>query len=177
VPPSARGEEIEIRDERGEEGPSAWIGSIGRQLDGYRQDGVPFAVLLLEPLEIDRLRRADSPEGLQRMAAEIEEALALHWPGSFTRQRPARYWLLAPATNRLSAPDLAERLQASLSSALRYQGDPLQVAIGTATCPDDGLEASALAAHADVGLYAARSALRRASERNPRTPAPVDESA
>jgi GGDEF domain-containing protein len=111
------------------------------------------------------------------LAAEIEEALALHWPGSLTRQRPARYWLLAPATNRLSARDLAERLQASLSSALSYQGDPLQVAIGTATCPDDGLEASALAAHADVGLYAARSALRRTSERNLLTPAPVDESA
>jgi hypothetical protein len=40
-------------------------------------------------------------------------------------------------------------------------------------CPDDGREAAALAAYADVGLYAARSAVR-ASALRPATP--VDES-
>jgi hypothetical protein len=37
--------------------------------------------------------------------------------------------------------------------------------VGTAVCPDDGREPAALAAHADVGLYAARSSARAAGRR------------
>ncbi len=48
--------QIEIRDVRGEEGPAAWIGSIGRRLERYEQDGSPFAVLLVELVDVERLQ-------------------------------------------------------------------------------------------------------------------------
>ncbi|MHB8240520.1 MAG: hypothetical protein ACYDHN_00890 [Solirubrobacteraceae bacterium] len=174
IPPSSRGSEIEIRDERREEGPAAWIGSIGRQLERYSQDGVPFAVLLIEPVEIERLRHAEPPSELARLAEQLEEAIAAQWSGSVTRQRPGRYWLIAPAVNRLGIRELAERLQRDLASVVSHAGAPLELAIGSATCPEDGSEASALAAHADVGLYAARSAARGAQRR---VFTPVDEPA
>jgi len=172
---------IEIRDERGEEGPAAWIGSIGRQLERFVQDGLPFAVLLLELMEIGRLRRSEPPAELARLADQVERALAseLRSParedargrprdepgkapraGSLTRQSPGRYWLLAPETDRREAHDLAARLAQAVASSISYRGAPLEVAIGAAVCPEDGLQAPALAAHADVDLYAARSDAR-----------------
>jgi hypothetical protein len=151
--------DIEIRDERAERGPTAWIGSIGRQLLRFEQDGLPFAVLLLEPLEIERLRRAESSAELLLLADRIEAALAA-WSDSLTRESPGRYWLLAPDTDRDAAARLVERMELAVAGAVRHRGAPLELAVGSAVCPDDGREAPALAAHADVGLYAARSAAR-----------------
>jgi predicted signal transduction protein with EAL and GGDEF domain len=51
-------------------------------------------------------------------------------------------------------------MELAVASAVRHRGAPLELAVGSAVCPDDGREAPALAAHADVGLYAARSAAR-----------------
>jgi GGDEF domain-containing protein len=169
--------EIEIRDERGEEGPAAWIGSIGAQLARFERDALPFAVLLLELLEIERLRRRESPEELLRLAGQMEHALAAELgasSGSLTRERPGRCWLLARGADREGAELLAERLVRAVAAGASYRGEPLAVAIGTAVCPEDGRETAALAAHADVGLYAARSAVRAPSMRRA---APVDESA
>ncbi len=160
VPPATRGAEIEIRDERGEEGATAWIVSIGSQLERYRQDGVAFAVLLVEPVEIDRLRRVESPAELERVTGELEQALQAAWPGSLTRQHAGRYWLLATAANGRRARDLAGRLREDVARVVMYRSAPLALAVGSASCPEDGEEASVLAAHADVGLYAARSAAR-----------------
>ncbi len=165
VPPAARGAEIEIRDERREEGPAAWIRSIGSQLERYAEDGIPFSVLLVEPVEIERLRR--TPDELQELAGSLEEALSRFANGTLTAQRPGRYWLLVPATNRSEAHELAERLQQEVGAGILHRGAQLQLAVGTASCPEDGLETSALAAHADVGLYAHRSAARSAAIRTP----------
>ena len=175
--PGAALAEIEIRDERGEEGPAAWIGSIGAQLQRFERDALPFAVLLVELVELDRLRRRESPEELLRLAAQVERALEADGggsSGSLTRESPGRCWLLAPATDRDGAERLAERLVRAVAASVSYRGEPVAVAIGTAVCPDDGREAAALAAHADVGLYAARTAARAPG---PRRATPVDESA
>ncbi len=176
--PDAPEPEIEIRDERGEEGPAAWIGSIGAQLERFERDALPFAVLLVELVDIERLRRRESPEELSRLASEMERALAAEVgaapSGSLTRERPGRCWLLAPGTDRAGAQRLAERLERAVALGVSYRGAPLAVAIGTAVCPEDGREAAALAAHADVGLYAARLAIRGPASRRA---APVDESA
>jgi hypothetical protein len=179
-PPTSHGAppaEIEIRDERGGEGPAAWIGSIGAQLERFERDALPFAVLLVEFVDLERLRREQLPEELTRLAGQLEQALAAAlggWSGSLERERPGRCWLLAPATDRIGAHRLAERLVDAVASRASRRSTPLEVAIGTAVCPEDGREAAALAAHADVGLYAARSAARTSSIR-PATP--VDESA
>ncbi len=169
--------EIEIRDERGEEGPAAWIGSIGAQLERFERDALPFAVLLVELVDIERLRRRESPEELMRLAGQMEHALAAEVgasPGSLTRERPGRCWLLSPGTDRPGAERLAERLVHAVAAGASHRGTPLAVAVGTAVCPEDGREAAALAAHADVGLYAARSAVRGPAVRRA---TPVDESA
>jgi GGDEF domain-containing protein len=175
--------EIEIRDERGEAGPAAWIGSIGRQLERFRQDGVPFAVLLVELRDIDRLHRDRAPGDSPVVAQEIERALAAElrgsapggggearrapWSGSLTRERHGRYWLLAPDTDRAGAGKLAERMLGAIRRLAGGRGSFLEVLVGTAVCPEDGREAAALAAHADVELYAARSSARTAAGRPP----------
>ena len=172
--PSAQ---IEIRDERRDEGPAAWIGSIGAQLERFERDRLPFAVLLVELAELERLRREQPPEELARLAGRVERALtdALGArSGALTRERPGRCWLLAAETDRAGVELLAERVARAVASQASLSGASLSVAIGTAVCPEDGRQAASLAAHADVGLYAARSALRASVLRSP---ASVDESA
>jgi GGDEF domain-containing protein len=159
--PEAR-PEIEIRDVRGEEGPAAWIGSIGRWLERYEQDAAPFAVLLVELVDVERLRRAEPVGELSRLAAQVQDALAreLGPADLLTRERPGRYWLLTPQADGVSAQILAERLARAVRSSASHRGTHLEVAVGIAVCPEDGRQASELAAHADVGLYGARAAGR-----------------
>jgi GGDEF domain-containing protein len=169
--------EIEIRDQRREEGPGAWISSIGAQLERFERDGAPFAVLLVELVDIERLRRDGPPEQLTRLAAELERALAAaseSWSGSVARERPGRCWLLVPSTDRAGAERLAQQLTHELPASGGERRPSLAVAIGTAICPEDGREPAALAAHADIGLYAARSALRASLSR---AAAPLDDRA
>jgi GGDEF domain-containing protein len=162
VRPLERSPQIEIKDERGEDGPTAWIGSIGRRLERREQDFSPFAVLLIELVGIERLRHAESPEELSRLMGQVEETLArgLRPADSLTREGPGRYWLLAPQTDGAGAQILAERIARGVRSSASHRGTPLEVAVGIAACPEDGLQASQLAAHADVELYAARAAGR-----------------
>lgn len=174
-------EEIAIRDARGEEGPAAWIGLISSQLEVAQRDGHPFAVLLVEPLEVEHLRAAEPRSETLRLSEEVEDALAVasgarpenehavrpFGRGSLVCERPGRYWLLAAETDRVGATSLAERLRRAVALVVEHRGEPLEVVIGTAISPEDGETPAALAAHADVSLYAARSAARGA--RSPRT--------
>jgi hypothetical protein len=158
----ASGPEIEIKDQRHEDGPAAWISSIGRALERFEQDRLPFAVLLVELFDLERLGRVGSAGELSAVTREVELVLA-HEPrvsGSLTRERPGRYWLLAPVTDGLAARALAERLVRALGPVAQLRGIALPFAVGTAVCPDDGRDAPALAAHADLGLCDARPAQR-----------------
>jgi GGDEF domain-containing protein len=161
-PPRKARPQIEIRDERSAEGPAAWIYSIGRRLERYEQDRSPFAVMLVELVDLERLRHAESVEELSRLMSLLEDALAgeLRPADSFTRERPGRYWLLVPQTDGPGAQALLERIARAVRSSVSHRGTPLEVAVGVAVCPEDGRRASELAAHADVGLYAARAAGR-----------------
>jgi GGDEF domain-containing protein len=189
--PVPRGE-IEIHDQRGRDSPTAWIRAIGERLELFDRGAVPFAVLLVEIRELDSLCRSEDPDELARLAEEVEGVLASELRasapdgglssadsreemlrGSLTRQRPGRYWLLVGASDRPRAEELAGRLRRAVAARVSYRREPLDVVIGTAACPEDGRRSSALAAHADVGLYAARSDARAESARRL---APVDES-
>jgi GGDEF domain-containing protein len=193
VPPSGRAagrrmwkdpyDEIEIRDERADAGPAAWIGSIGRELERFGRDGRPFAVLLVEPDEIERLRR--QPEEIDGVDARIERALShtltpgsdlalapLEQRPSLVRQSPARYWVVAQV-DRARAERLAERLSQAVVAPGAHAGRGFDLSVGVAVCPEDGRDAPALAAHADVSLYAARSASRLKRERGAQV-SPVD---
>lgn len=162
-----RAGEIEIRDVRATEGPAAWITSIGSQLERFEHDRLPFAVLLVEVAEIERLSAGGLRESHADALADVEQALAsVHGArGSLTRERPGRYWLVTAGTDRGGARQLAERLARAVAACARDRQGQLEVAIGTAVCPDDGQEAAVLAALADVGLYADRSAVRAAGGR------------
>jgi GGDEF domain-containing protein len=159
--------DIEIRDERREEGPGAWISSIGRQLVQFAQDRRPFAVLLVEMLDVDQHGQARDPDALESFLARLERLLADELASSsggwLTRERPGRCWLLSPETDRLGAMRLAERLRIAASASGARLGGSATVIVGAAVCPDDGERAPALAAHADIGLYAARAEARAAA--------------
>ncbi len=175
---SAADAEIAIRDQRRvREGPAAWVGLIGAQLERFEREGRPFAVLLVEPVDLERLCREESDEELWHLSERLEEALRAElvaWSGSLTRERPGRCWLLAPGVDRAGAERLAQGLLAAVGSSVRHGSAPLALAIGTAVCPEDGRRPAPLAAHADVGLYAARAAARAPAVR---PAAAVDESA
>ncbi len=156
---------IQIHDTREEERPahpSAWTGSIGRRLERYREDRLPFAVLLVEVLDIDRLAHAEPREELARLTTQVERAVGaeLRPADVLTHEALGRYWLVTPETDAPGARRLAERLARAVRLAAQHRGVPLEVAIGIAVCPEDGQDAAALAAHADVGVYAARAAGR-----------------
>ncbi len=174
APEDKHAPEIEVRDERREEGPAAWIRSIGGELERFEQDKLPFAVLLVELGDVERLRRAALPGGVSNLTDRIEHALTQELQriggppaerrgrpgGRLTRERPGRYWLLAPATDAAAARRLAEWLVRTIEPLASRRWAPLEVKVGTAVCPDDGREAAALAAHADLVLDARRAAGR-----------------
>lgn len=151
--------EIEIHDVRREEGPSAWVSSVGRLLARHAQDGLPFAVLLVEIVDVARLERSETPHDLHGLVAQVESALGrgMRATDELSRETRGRYWLVAPETNGTGARMLAERLARLVRASATHRGVPLEVAIGIAVCPDDGTEAPALAARADLGVYSARA--------------------
>jgi hypothetical protein len=154
---------IAAHDARPRQGPAAWIGSIGAQLEAYEHDRRPFAVLLIELLEPavppGGHRRAE--EGGPGLELVLEERLREGSALSLTRERPGRYWVVAPATDRAGAETLRERLEAALGVSRR----PAAVAIGAAVCPEDATDAPGLAAQADLDLYASRPRARAAPGR------------
>jgi GGDEF domain-containing protein len=168
-----RAVEIEVHDRRAGERPGAWIAAIERGLERFRATGVPFAVVLVQVTGWEPWGRDRDLEELlaavpERPAADLLVDAQLREPrgGSFTREHAGRYWLVVPGVDRVGAQLLAERLSREASTAVTARGHALEIAIGTASCPSDGRDATALAAHADVGLYAARAAARAAAARS-----------
>ncbi len=161
--------EIEIRDVRREEGPSAWVSSVGQLLSRHAQDGLPFAVLLVEIVDVAQLERSETPHDLHGLVAKVESALGrgMRATDSLSRETLGRYWLVAPETNGTGARMLAERLARLVRTSASHRGIPMEVAIGIAVCPDDGTEAPALAARADLGVYSARATGRSIAHSDP----------
>ena len=163
--------EIEIRDVRREEGPSAWVSSVGRLLVRHAEDGLPFAVLLVEIVDVARLERSETPHDLHGLVAQVETALGrgMRATDRLSRETLGRYWLVAPETNGTGAQMLAERLARLVRTSATHRNVPMEVAIGIAVCPDDGTEAPALAARADLGVYSARATGRSIAHTDPPT--------
>ena len=177
--PLLAGAEIAARDQRAGAGPAAWIGAIGAQLAAlpYRT-ACPFAVLLVEVIDPDRLRAHEPPGELERLTAALEQLVRgelrarardpgrgqsrtlAQAEGSLTRERAGA--LLAaraghrPGGGASASPSAWTRAPA----ASHVPRQPRAVAVGAASCPEDGREAAALAAHADLELYAARAGAR-----------------
>ena len=174
--PATRGEagdrerpEIAVHDVRREEGAAAWISSVGRMLVRHSQDHLPFAVLLIEIVDVAHLERSETPHDLHGIVAQVEHALGLGMRASdeLSRETLGRYWLLTPETNGTGARMLAERLAHLVRSSATHRGVPMEVAIGIAVCPEDGTEAPMLAARADLGVYSARATGRSIARTDP----------
>lgn len=171
--PPARGEaeqsQIEIRDALGEEGSAAWISSVGRMLARHHEDYLPFAVLLIEIVDVAHLERSETPHDLHGIVAQVESALGrgMRATDELSRETLGRYWLLAPDTNGTGARMLAERLARLVRGSATHRDVPMEVAIGISVCPDDGADAPALAAHADLGVYSARAMGRSIAHTEP----------
>lgn len=165
----ASGPEIAIHDVRREEGPDAWISSVGRMLARHGEDRLPFAVLLIEIVDVAHLERSETPHDLHGIVAQVESALGrgMRTSDELSRETLGRYWLLAPETNGTGARMLAERLAGLVRGSASHRGVPMEVAIGIAVCPEDGRDAPALAARADLGVYSARATGRSVSRSEP----------
>jgi hypothetical protein len=157
APGAAERGEIAIRDARHEQGPAAWIHSIGQQLERFERDGLGFAVVLLELAGADPVGAVEAD-----VEAALEEELQAAGGGALTREREGRYWMLVGRADRIGAHALAVRLERAVAAAAARRASSVSVASGTAICPEDGTQAAALAAHADIGLYAARWEARSA---------------
>jgi GGDEF domain-containing protein len=146
----------------GHEQQTPWIAAIARRLERYEHDRAPFAALLIELVDVERLRHAELPGEVARLTGLLETVLAreLRPADSLTRESPGRYWLLAPETDSDSVKSLVARLSAAVRAGVSHRGAPLELAVGIAVCPTDGSRAAALAARADIALYAARAAGR-----------------
>ncbi len=160
-PVPAGAPEIAIHDARREsgEGPVAWIDSLEASLERHRAEGVPFAVLLVEALDVERLARAEPTAVLTGLLDRVEAAFQreLRPADALVRESYGRWWLTASRTDSGGARALAERLARAACATAVHRGQPLGVAVGIAACPAHGEEAATLAAHADVDLYAARA--------------------
>jgi GGDEF domain-containing protein len=161
--------EIAIHDVRREEGPAAWISSVGRMLARHSEDHLPFAVLLVEIVDVAHLERSETPHDLHGIVAQVEGALGrgMRDTDELSRETLGRYWLLAPDTNGTGARMLAERLAQLVRGSTVHRGVPMEVAIGIAVCPEDGIEAPMLAARADLGVYSARATGRSVARTDP----------
>jgi hypothetical protein len=165
-----RADAIEIRDTRSGErserrsaqGPAAWIGSIGARLRRFEQDREPFAVVLME---IVLQSRSPLEDWLGELEPALSRELSVSGGGTLTRERAGRYWLIASRPDRTGAHALALALERAAAAAAVARGLNVAVFSGSALCPEDGSEAAALAAHADIGLYAARWEARAAAAR------------
>ncbi len=148
---------------RGEEPAGAqleqpWLASVEAELRRFERDHRPFAVLLVELREIERLRALLAPVELERLSAELARELTQLLPGAAQiTQSPGRHWLIASATDAGSARVLASRANAALEARARAGGVDGGVAVGLAVCPTNGRDAAALAGYAEVDLFAARS--------------------
>jgi GGDEF domain-containing protein len=159
--PPATSREIAIRDARGE-GPSVWVQVVGYRLERYRRDARPFAALLVEVADAEGLPGAQPAAEHARLLARVQAALRqeLRPVDDLTLESPGRWWLTLAHTDAHAARTVAARLVETVNSLTREPAAAPRIAIGIASCPEDGHDAASLAAHADVGLYAARAAGR-----------------
>jgi hypothetical protein len=153
----------------------AWLSLIESALAQFERDHAPFAVLLVEVID-----RGEPVGSSEHIGVTVARALDAIRPASIAPEDSRRYWLLVPQADRLGARFLADRLARAFSgpdaddgrtdaaetyfaalSARRSRGQaaaPPRLVAGTAACPENGCDSSALIAHAHIELAEARSA-------------------
>ena len=141
-------------------GDQPWRGAIGRRLERHEEDGLPFALLVLEVDGVERLLDAALGDEVAQALEQAEAALLAQLlpADALSREHPGRYWLISPDTDLPAGRALGHRLADAVSAAASLHGAPLTISIGLAVCPDDAGTVDALIEHADEGIFAARAA-------------------
>ena len=136
-----------------------WLAAIGRRLEQREADGLPFAVIVVEIDDLDRLlaSAAGREVALALEAAERGLTAELAPADLIVRERLGRWWLTSPDRDGETARDLGVRVADAIARA-QLGGVPLKASLGLAICPDDGDGLDALAGRADEGMFAARAA-------------------
>ena len=162
-------------DAGGHAGRPAWLGLIESALAQFERDHAPFAVLLVEVID-----HGEPAAAREHIGVTVARALDAIRPASIAPEDSRRYWLLVPQADRLGAHFLADRLARAFSgpdaddqrtdaaetyfaalSARRSRSQaaaPPRLVAGTAACPENGCDSSALIAQAHIELAEARSA-------------------
>lgn len=144
----------------GESGVSEpWLHAIGRRIELRARDGRPFAVLLVEVEDIQRLTDAEVDGDVAAALALAERVLLEHLrPGDeLVREQSGRYWILAPDTEAAGARVLAGAFATAPRGLEGHRGVALSFAVGLALCGEDQVEARTIADEAENSLLAARS--------------------
>jgi hypothetical protein len=128
-----------------------WRSAIERRVAA----GGPFAVLAVEADDAERLLAAGGADAAALVAFERAVRGAVGPGDAVVRERAGRLWVVAAAGD---ARALAGRIAEAAGAAAAPHGTALAVAVGIASCPDDGTDAGALAALADERLFGARAA-------------------
>jgi hypothetical protein len=179
----------------GRDQSAAWTNLLAGALERFERDGLPFAVLLVEVLDVEQLHRGLRLAELPRLMRLIEsastralEVVGARSAATLALEGATRMWLQVPEMDRLEAHELVERLvgvservsprHGGADPAQRYfatlsshsspswtqNGTRLELAIGTAICPEDGQDVAALAAHASRELASMRDMKRSGFE-------------
>ena len=136
-----------------------WLAAIGRRLEGREADGLPFAVLVVEVDDLDRLLAAGVGRDVAFALESAERGLTAELAPAdlVVRERPGRWWLTTPDRDAESARDLGLRVADAIARA-QLGGRPLTASVGLALCPDHGDDLESLAGRADETMFAARAA-------------------
>ena len=136
-----------------------WLIAIERRIE-RTGDAETFSVLTAEIDDVDRIVVSGSGKEVAAAidAAERSMIAALAPADVLIRERVGRYWIVSPTSERSEARELGEQLAACVSDCASIGDSPLTASVGLAMYPADGEAPKDLAAKADQGLYAARSA-------------------
>ena len=144
--PRHRSQTIEIRDTRRRRPGDSWLEVLQERLARFLQDGLPFALLLIETVD-----RQGSPALEDALRAELG-------PLDLLCEDGGRHWLIVPEVDWRSARALAERLARAAGISPEQGERPASMFVGIAVCPQHGRDPATLRSHAQIDAYAARAA-------------------
>jgi GGDEF domain-containing protein len=159
APTVTRLRKVDTTWESTQESVPPWLAAIARRLERREQDGLPFAVFVVEVDDLERLLASQTGREVAFALETAERGLTAELAPAdlVVRERLGRWWLTSPDRDPTAARDLGARIATAISAA-ELGGAPLAVSIGVAVCPSDGESLDELAGRADEGMFAARAA-------------------
>jgi len=154
------GDLVTLHDTRGT-AVGAWRSTLERRLASHRHDGRPFALLLVEVDELERLRAAHDADELKAAIRGLERAATAQLrPGDvLVPNDPGRYWVTLGDSDAAAALVAAtEFVTAVQADATALRGTALRLSVGIACSPQDGVELDELLERAEEGVFRARAA-------------------